>query len=63
MGTVFIDLLEEEVGVDLRLEGEEGLSEAGREGRSGLLDTLLSAGNLGSVAGVEVVDGLLGSEF
>jgi len=42
----------------LRFEWEEGLAEAGGEGGSGLLDPLLSSCDFGSVAGVEVVDGL-----
>lgn len=56
---MLVDLVEEEVGVDLRLEGKEGLSEARREGGGWLLDSLLSSCDLGSVARIEVVDGLL----
>lgn len=55
---MLVDLLEKEISVDLRLERKEGLSEAGRESRSWLLDSLLSACDLSSVARVEVVNGL-----
>lgn len=60
---MLVDLLEEKVGVDLGLQGKEGLTEAGGEGGSWLLDSLLSSGDLGSVPGVEVVDCLFGGQL
>lgn len=63
VGAVFVDLIEEEVGVDLGLEGQEGLTEACGEGGSGFLDSLFGSCDLGSVSGVEVVDGLFGGQF
>lgn len=60
---MLVDLAEKQISVGLRFEREEGLAEAGRESRSGLLHTLLGPCNFGSVSGVEVIDGLFGSEF
>ncbi len=60
---MIVDLLVEEVGVDLWLQGKEGLAEAGRESRSGFFHSKLSSSNLSSVAGVEMIDRLLGGEF
>jgi hypothetical protein len=63
MGVVLVDLVEQQVSVDLGLQGQEGLTEAGGKGGGGLLHTLLSSCDLGSVSGVEVVDGLLGGQL
>lgn len=63
VGAVFVDLVEEEVGVDLGLEGEEGLTEAGGEGGSWFLDSLFGSCDFGSVSRVEVVDGLFGGQL
>lgn len=60
---MFLDFLQEQVSVDLRFHGQESLSETSRESRSGLLDTDLGAGDLGSVAGVEMVDSLFRGQF
>lgn len=44
------------------MKDDERLSEAGGEGGSGLLDTLLSSGGLGGVSREEPVLGLVGGE-
>src|SRR3712207_6888749 len=50
-------------GVDARAERHEGRAEAGREGRLGLFaEPPFGAGDLGRVAGEEVVHRLLGRE-
>ena len=63
IGAVLLDLLREHLGVAHGVEGEEGLSEARREGSLGLGDTLLSTSHLGGVTGDEVVHGLGGGEL
>lgn len=59
MGSIGFNLLGQQVGVDLRLEGHESFTEAGRESGDGLLNSNLSTGNFGGVSRVEVVQGLL----
>ena len=47
---VLLDLGVEEICVDLRFEGQEGLAEAGGESGGGLFDALLGSCDLSSVA-------------
>ena len=56
---LFFHLLDELFGVLGRMQLEEGLAEAGGEGRGGLGDAALGAGQLRGEAGQEVVLGLL----
>jgi hypothetical protein len=50
LSVMLFEFFVEKVGIDLRFEGHEGLSETGREGRSGLFDSLFGSGNFGSVS-------------
>ena len=63
VGLVLRDLLGQHLRVAHGVQGQEGLGEAGREGRLGLRHTVLSAGHLGGVTGDEVEHGLLGGEL
>ena len=59
---MLFDFLGQQVSVHLWLERHESLSEAGRECRHWLLDAHLGPGNLGSIARVEVIQGLCGGQ-
>lgn len=60
---MLVNLAVKKVSISLRLEGKECLSEASGESGGGLLDTLFSSGNFGSISRVEVIDGLFRSEL
>ena len=60
---VVLHFLGEELGVARGVHDEEGSSEAGGESGGGLGNAHLGAGDLGGVAGDEVVHGLFLAEF
>ena len=61
-GAVRRELLVEELGVDRRVQREEGGAEARGESRRRLGHTTLSVGDLGGEAGDEVVHGMAGAQ-
>lgn len=63
VGVVLGDLLLEELTVLGGGESHEGSTEAGTEGGGGLGDAALGTGDLGGVAGKEVVHGLVAGEL
>jgi len=63
VGVMLLDLVGEHLGIAHGVKGQEGLSEAGREGRLRLENTVLSAGHLGGVARDEVEHGLCAVEL
>ena len=62
LGAGLLHLLDQLLSVLGGMQLEEGLTEAGREGRGGLGDAALGAGQLGGEAAQEVVLGLLGGQ-
>lgn len=63
VGLVVLDLLRQHLGVPHRVQRQEGLREARREGRLGLRDAVLRARHLGCVARDEVEHGLRAVEL
>ena len=62
LGAGLLHLLDQLLSVLGGMQLQEGLAEAGREGRGGLGDAALGAGQLRGEAGQEVVLGLLGGQ-
>lgn len=63
VGVVVLDLVCQHLCVSHWVEGEEGLCEAGREGRLWFCDSLFGTGHLGGVTRNEVVHRLCRVEF